>query len=185
MEPCDIGQFLGKPEDCHKVVYTNGKTGTQKLSDLDDSEKELLLWRSEFQETQREHTVCLHHRRPFLEKYAFLQRECCDPFHIHPQSRRSKSLRQINAKKVRHLRRLTGRHIKPGQKWCISCVQKESEQVQDVGGEPDEEEYYYPGDVEDREDSLLLSSIHAPNADIVNQSLTGAGFSPLKAETVT
>ena len=71
MEPCDIGRSLGRIEDCHKLSYTNGKSGLLIVSDLDEEVRELLCWRSEIA-AEEASTVCFHHKKIFVDRYCLL-----------------------------------------------------------------------------------------------------------------
>lgn len=187
MEPCSVGTFLGKSEDCHKLSYTSGKTSLSNMYELDTSDRQLLCWRSGFAEVDRDCTICLHHKKIFLDRYASSQKQCCDPFGVHPQTKRTGGLREINSEKAKMLERLTGKSIKPGQKWCPTCVQKESEVLPfELQDKTDDEEFMPTSDVVcDRDDRLVLSSLHAPEVNSLNKNLANAGFSPLKPEAVS
>ena len=127
MEPCSIGIALKEYGNCHKTIYTNGKVGICNFTQLESLDKELLLLRSGCTDLTDDHTVCLHHQKYFLVKYSFLQKHCCDPFGLHPTTKRRNSLRILTVEKAKELTEYTGKPYKPGQKWCPPCVIKFSE----------------------------------------------------------
>jgi hypothetical protein len=187
MDPCSIGRSLKQEEVCHKTTYTNGKIGISNVADLGCTDKELLKLRSGCSDLTDEATVCLHHQKYFLVKYSFLQKLCCDPLNLHPNCKRSHSLRIINAEKARELTVRTGKSIKPGQKWCPPCVIKDSE-VRGTCIDEDAEmaDYEYtPTSAASKEETLALSSVHAEKMDLMNESLAGAGFSPIKPSVIS
>jgi hypothetical protein len=188
MESCTIGTHLGTVADCHKGSYTGGKTGLSRMCELDPPSRDLICWRSGCVDLDEESTVCLHHSKIFLDRYASLQKHCCDPFDIHPQSKRRGGLREINTDKAKLLEALTGKSIKPGQKWCPTCVQKEVSVVLPLESqnETDTDEFMLTSDVVyHRDDRMVLSSLHAPNVSSLNQSLIHAGFSPINPKSVS
>jgi len=183
MEPCDIGRSLGRIEDCHKLSYTNGKSELLIVTDLDEEIRELLCWRSEIA-AEEASTVCFHHKKIFVDRYESSQRYCCDPFDIHPESKKMKSLRPVNLLKAKELKLLTGKDIKPGQKRCPTCVIKE-EYIKDARHYEEVEEFKPSSGACDKATRQELAALNAPRIDRLNQSLTDSGFSPLKPHTVS
>ena len=150
------------------------------VSDLDPSEKYLILRRSCLSEVSPE-TIYLHHKKILLDKYSFLQKNCCDPYKFHPQTKRTKSLRVISTETAEELEQKTGQKIKPGQKWCSTCTQKHNV-VQNDMEVPEEYSLEMVGDIEEKHTYRLLVS---PKEENINRNLTEGGFSPLKANKVS
>src|SRR5205809_7802219 len=95
MENCTIGIHCGQQTECHRVVYTRS-TGLKNISEFSISDSALLLRRSGFTGPSVLTTVCKHHEQIFLHKYSLLQKSCCDPYSLHPNSVRKKSLRSVD-----------------------------------------------------------------------------------------
>ena len=121
MESCSIGQHVGKPEDCHETTYIK-KTGLYRVFELPEDSCELLLRRADFAEPDCNTTVCFHHEKFYVDKYAHLQRSCCDPFALHQGTLRRKSLHHIDLQTANIISSETGTKVHPGQKLCPQCA---------------------------------------------------------------
>ena len=155
-----------------------------EVSDLDEAIRELLCWRCETA-VDKVSTVCLHHKKVFVDRYESSQKQCCDPFDIHPISSKTKSLRPISLAKAKDLTSLTGKRIKPGQKICPTCVIKEDDIKHTSYGTEEEEEFVPSSAAWNRVTRQKLAEVNALRMDRMNQHLTDSGFSPLKAHTVS
>ena len=87
MKPCSVGSELD--EDCHKTTLIR-KAGFLAVSDLTEEEKKLLKWRTGVPFSE-ERTICFHHEKFYISRYASQQKYCFDPFKLHKQ-------RQIHSK---------------------------------------------------------------------------------------
>ena len=120
MESCSIGIHCNQQMDCHKLCYTKS-SGLKNLCELSPNDYELLLRRSGYSGQLSTATVCKHHEQVFLKQYSFLQKSCCDPFHLHPDTVRKKSLRAVDLQTADAINQLSGSYIRPGQKLCPNC----------------------------------------------------------------
>ena len=78
---CSIGNYLNSK--CHVTSYTNGKTELIDNSTINNSDKELLHWRTGIALENLEN-VCLHHNSMYLGKrFENAQVKCTDPFQKH------------------------------------------------------------------------------------------------------
>lgn len=126
LQSCYVGNFLN--DECHKLTYVN-KSGLMSIhNDLGDEEKNLLMWRCGLQPIDAVESaltsdacVCFHHHKLYLEKYAFLQKTCCDPLNKHKKANKG-SLREIDILLSRKVQMLSGKSVKPGQKMCPRCI---------------------------------------------------------------
>lgn len=184
MERCSIGIHLSKTEDCHKTHY-NRKCGLVKVFDLSDSDRQLLLRRTQYKEPDATTTVCFHHEKIFLSKYSFLQRNCCDPFGVHEEAPVRKSLRVLDLQTADDISSTTGKVVHPGQKICMKCNIKASSDRQCSTEDDSEMEV---ADIEcgtSKEDKSMAYSMKQQTMQVVNTTLQGAGYSPLKAQKVS
>lgn len=83
---CKIGQ--SKNEHCHKLSYCR-KTGFINISELKQTDRELLQWRCEISLADKDQ-VCFHHEKVYLSRYENLQKYCFDPFSVHKKHITSK-----------------------------------------------------------------------------------------------
>ncbi|RXM94358.1 ARL14 effector protein [Acipenser ruthenus] len=180
MDSCSIGAHCGQEEDCHKTTYTKN-TGILKLLELPLEKRQLLLRRSNFKNQDSTTTVCYHHEKLFLGKYSFLQKACCDPFRLHADSSRKKSLRAINLQTADQISSITGSNVHPGQKLCPMC-RMHSQAHSEPSEESDEDNMDYLILVAgpSREDATAISSLAEQAVGNMSTSLTEAGFSPVK-----
>ncbi|XP_058871465.1 zinc finger protein 79-like isoform X1 [Acipenser ruthenus] len=180
MDTCSIGAHCGQEEDCHKTTYTKN-TGILKLLELPLEKRQLLLRRSNFKNQDSTTTVCYHHEKLFLGKYSFLQKACCDPFRLHADSSRKKSLRAINLQTADQISSITGSNVHPGQKLCPMC-RMHSQAHSEPSEESDEDNMDYLILVAgpSREDATAISSLAEQAVGNMSTSLTEAGFSPVK-----
>ena len=77
---CCVGEKLN--DKCHQLSYCK-ETGLLNFNDFDEDDKELLILRTQLKEIS---TICLHHRKVYLEKYVVYQKKCCDPFSYHKKT---------------------------------------------------------------------------------------------------
>lgn len=62
-------------------------------------------------------SICMIHKKEYLDWYCFKQKICCDPFNKHPSINRTKSLKTISV----NLSMIKPEILIPGKKLCISC----------------------------------------------------------------
>jgi hypothetical protein len=124
--PCSVGLHLG--ETCHKLSYTK-QIGQRVSSELSDVEKDLIMWRTGLPEPGPEgFTICYHHEKTVVVKYASYQRKCCNPFNLEKHSAKG-SLREITIDVARDMKE-HGISVKPGEKLCPSCRMEVEKQKQ-------------------------------------------------------
>ena len=124
--PCSVGLHLG--ETCHKLSYTK-QIGQRVSSELSDVEKDLIMWRTGLPEPGPEgFTICYHHEKNVVVKYASYQRKCCNPFNLEKHSAKG-SLREITIDVARDMKE-HGISVKPGEKLCPSCRMEVEKQKQ-------------------------------------------------------
>lgn len=184
MEPCSIGIHLGQTEDCHKTVYSR-RTGLKNISELTPDAQQLLLRRCNFTAADASTNVCCHHEKIFIDKYSFLQKMCCDPFSLHPESARKKSLRVIDLTIADKIKTITGNVVHPGQKLCPNCRKCFEEPT---SSEPESEDTMEYADLEagpSTENIRTLCSISDTSVTALDTTLTEAGFTPVKPKKVS
>ena len=86
MDKSSIGNLL--EVDCHKKSYPLQRQGLVTTSTLSLEEQKVLhicvLEASSMEGLLG--TICFFHKYYFLEKYAKLEKKCCNPFKIHNKS---------------------------------------------------------------------------------------------------
>lgn len=174
MQPCTVGQHM-KSSDCHKTAYTR-KCGLIPINSLDKELVELLFLRAGINAgtTIEGQTICYHHQQILLEKYEFLQKNCCDPFSAHKKTV-SGSLRVIDMATSQFLTRKTGQHVIPGQKYCPSC-RKQTNSLALESCESDR--------CESDMDDDTSPDYNPPSDPKLNSTFIELGISPLKVSRV-
>jgi hypothetical protein len=116
---CIFGLLL--QDECHKAVHTCS-IGLRHLSELSDSDNELLMLRAESAHhlQKQDSSICLHHEQVLLIRFDKLLHYCCDPFDKNP-CKVTKSLRAISTDTAEELTMITRKHVKTGEKLCPSC----------------------------------------------------------------
>lgn len=122
---CCIGIHLCKDNECHSKSFIR-KCGLTKRSDIPETDHELILRRTSFTIPDSTTTLCLHHEKVFLGKYYLLQKVCCEPFSLHPESSKRKSLQTTDLQTADHISTIKGKIIHPGQKLCVTCETQHS-----------------------------------------------------------
>lgn len=113
---CSIGKAT--LSECNLFTYTT-RTGLKDIESFGLDEREVLSWRSGLNMNQLE-TVCFHHEQVFMERFAFLQKKCCDPFKSHREKGSRSSLREISLSMARIFQK-NEIDVIPGQKICPKC----------------------------------------------------------------
>ena len=96
------------------------------VSQLTEDEKSLLGNRSGIKTFGNDDTICHHHQKLQFDKFEFLQRSCCDIFHMHKVPIKS-SLRTVSLEQALTIQNITGLHVKAGWKLCPKCLIKSKE----------------------------------------------------------
>ena len=92
-----------------------------KVEELTAEDQELLKNRCELQQISSETTICLHHKKVFLDLYVSLQKKCCNPFDLHTSTCKG-SLRPLSLAQAQKINSVQGQnHIHAGMKVCPKC----------------------------------------------------------------
>ena len=94
-EKCKLGLELN--ENCHLMIFCR-ESGICALSDLEQSDQELLKWRSAI-DLKANDVICLHHQKKFLVRYESLQKFCIDPNRVH----KKRVTREYFLNQIRHI----------------------------------------------------------------------------------
>ena len=84
---------IGEIEDsaCHSTAHTHGKVGMLQIIELSKEDSELLIWRTGIHKKSLK-TICLHHQKLYLDKFATMNSLCCDPFGHHAEKKNCKGI---------------------------------------------------------------------------------------------
>ena len=98
-------------------------------------------------------TICLHHKKYFLEVFPSLQKTCCNPFSLHTQTVR-KGLREVTSSMATTINRNT---VKVGMKLCTDCrkYKPAEDNIDEFNYQP--AEYVSPVEVRKQLDDTLTS----------------------------
>jgi hypothetical protein len=100
LEPYTIGQHT--EDTCHKTSHSRRK----------ELLKHSQLSATDLTTASGTLTICTHHKKLFLYKYEFPQKNCCDPFSVHTKSVKS-SLSTLDIAKAERINSLTtGTNVK-------------------------------------------------------------------------
>ena len=136
------------------------------FSALPEHEQQMLKHRCSLPEVQGDATVCLHHKKYYLDVFCSLQRACCNPFSLHVTPRR-KSLRTVTLLDANNFNH-SG--IKAGMKLCPQCRRHQfSLNVPQSMDIPDDKTFVEPTDVR----------------ECLDDSFTAIGLSPCKISRVS
>uniref|UniRef100_A0A673A6G4 Uncharacterized protein n=1 Tax=Sphaeramia orbicularis TaxID=375764 RepID=A0A673A6G4_9TELE len=140
---CAVGQHMSDESECHKKTYCRITSSM---------------------------TVCLHHKKLYLDKYEHLQKSCCNPFSLHAKSVKG-ALRVVGIITTNDSSSKMGKDIKPHQKLCPKCLAKVKARETDTETKSTEEDPSY----EPSEDTFSE----------LNKSITALSCSPLKPAKVS
>ena len=174
--PCSVALHIG--QTCHKLSYTK-QIGQRVSSELSGVEKDLIMWRTGLPAPRPEcFTICYHHEKTVLVKYASYQRKCCNPFNLKKHSAK-RCLREIIIDVARDMTE-HGISVKPGDKLCPSCrmkVEKQKE-TKDLETSCEGDDEY--NDAEAMEQEITLEA----DKNELNLSFEEVNESPVKLHAV-
>lgn len=123
--PCDVSKYMAENKSsCHSTSYCK-EPGITFLSDMSPEDRVMLMHRIGIEPDMgvNPSTICHHHKMTLLDYFETLERTCCDPLDIHKKPIKA-SLRPIEMDMALHLRTLSHKSIKAGQKLCPTCRKK-------------------------------------------------------------
>ncbi|XP_029470548.1 spindlin interactor and repressor of chromatin-binding protein-like [Rhinatrema bivittatum] len=130
--PCSIGIYDGS--ECHKPSgFYFGRSGLKSIKNFSSEDQELIKRRSGLFSLSVESSICSYHEALILTKFVFLQKYCCNPFKKQ-NHRNIKGLRSIDCATADHLKAITKKDFKPGQKLCPRCRQDLNVKLQEPEG---------------------------------------------------
>ena len=144
------------------------------IEELSAEDQCLLKNRCEIDTFEATSTICLHHKKIYLDLYSSLQKKCCNPFDLHTTTTSVKGgLRTLSideANRVNRVQRTSSVHA--GMKVCPKCRIKLFS-VQDVQSSTSSD----TETMETTQDDFVPEEVAE---DQLNESLTSLGVSPCK-----
>ena len=86
---CSIGEI--EESDCHSIAHTHGKTRLIPITEYSPEDTDLIVWRTEIRKNNLK-TICLHHQKLYLEKFASRNHFCANPFGHHDENKKIKEM---------------------------------------------------------------------------------------------
>ena len=106
LNACFVGTLTNDGNNCHKKSFTKN-LGLIFIENLNETEKECLLWRSNLRRLYASQnsnlTVCHHHKLLFLSKFTRKQMPCCDLFGLHESGSKAKGVATISLEAAKNL----------------------------------------------------------------------------------
>ena len=163
--------------DCQKKSYPSQRQDLVAISlslSLEEQEVHICVLETSSKESLLG-TIYFFHKHYFLDKYAKLERKCCNPFKIHNEPMKNSSLRAITLDTYRKIKaKGMSLRVIPGKKLFANCNIK-------VGGMPEGNDSSCHTSSADSEIEDAQVQIQADQSlQEVNTSLEYLGESPLK-----
>ena len=89
---CSIGET--EESDCHSIAHTHGKTRLIPITEYSPEDTDLIVWRTGIRKNNLK-TICLHHQKLYLEKFASCNHCCANPFGHHDENKKIKGKKEI------------------------------------------------------------------------------------------